>query len=53
MRCLANTWTDEEERIFIEKLADFASRPEKDGLKKNFRECSLGQAGTKVVKDTQ
>jgi len=37
-RCLVNTWTDEEQRIFIEKLADFASRPEKDGLRKNFRE---------------
>ena len=36
-RALVNTWTDEEEQIFIEKLADFASRPEKDGLKKNFR----------------
>jgi hypothetical protein len=35
-RWQVNTWTDEEQRIFIEKLADFASRAEKDGLKKNF-----------------
>jgi hypothetical protein len=37
-RWQVNTWTDEEQRIFIEKLADFASRPEKDGLRKNFCE---------------
>ena len=33
-----NAWTDEEKSIFMEKLADFASRPEKDGLRKNFCE---------------
>jgi hypothetical protein len=40
-RGLINPWTDEEQRIFIEKLADFSSRPEKDGLRKNFCEICL------------
>ena len=40
LRKMVNTWTDEEETIFIEKLADFASRPEKEGLRKNFYKIS-------------
>ena len=34
--CLGNAWTEVEERVFIEKLADFACRPEEDDLRKNF-----------------
>jgi hypothetical protein len=34
--CLGNAWTKVEQRVFIEKLADFACRPEEDALRKNF-----------------
>eukprot|EP00960_Hanusia_phi_P043594 756141-Hanusia_phi.AAC.1 len=39
-RAFINTWTDEEKQIFMEKLADFAGRPDKEGLKKNFYKLS-------------
>jgi hypothetical protein len=28
--------TEEEKRVFVEKFVDFASRPEREGVKKNF-----------------
>ncbi len=34
--CLGNAWTKVEQRVFSEKLADFACRPEEDALRKNF-----------------
>ena len=34
--CLGNAWTEVEQRVFIEKLADFACRPEEDTRCKNF-----------------
>ncbi|EKX46696.1 hypothetical protein GUITHDRAFT_152295, partial [Guillardia theta CCMP2712] len=39
-RAFINTWTDEEKQIFLEKLADFAGRPDREGLKKNFYKLS-------------
>jgi hypothetical protein len=35
-----NTWTAEEKGIFIEKLADFSVRNDKEGLRKNFYRIS-------------
>jgi hypothetical protein len=39
-RAQVNPWTDEERTIFMEKLADFAGRPEREGLRKNFYRLS-------------
>jgi hypothetical protein len=39
-RAQVTPWTDEERTIFMEKLADFAGRPEREGLRKNFYRLS-------------
>jgi hypothetical protein len=36
----SNLWSEEEKQLFIEKLADFAVRPDKEGLRKNFYKIS-------------
>uniref|UniRef100_A0A7S1MVW1 SANT domain-containing protein n=1 Tax=Hemiselmis andersenii TaxID=464988 RepID=A0A7S1MVW1_HEMAN len=35
-RGLSNIWSEEEKQVFVEKFVDFASRPEREGVKKNF-----------------
>lgn len=40
LRKLCNLWSEEEKQVFLEKLADFAVRSEKEGLRKNFYKIS-------------